>query len=110
GRLEQRLGDKVQRLKGWPKVPRALSGHLKRLAPNLREVGWDVDYDRSSKERTWYIQRHGVPEAPQPPSGESHATVGQTMHYGADRCGDGLYDGHDANDAIDHEPWNPDRL
>jgi hypothetical protein len=53
--LEERQGDQARKPAGWPKNPRSLSGHLKRLAPNLRAAGWTLDQDRSSIERfsTW---------------------------------------------------------
>jgi hypothetical protein len=55
--LEERLGDQARRLAGWPKNPRSLSGHLKRLAPNLRAAGWILDQDRSSKKRQDFATR-----------------------------------------------------
>ena len=36
---------------GWPKAPRSLSGQVKRLAPNLRQAGIEVEHDREGKER-----------------------------------------------------------
>jgi hypothetical protein len=33
---------------GWPKNPRALSAHLRRLAPNLQAAGWSIDFGRSN--------------------------------------------------------------
>jgi hypothetical protein len=63
GELEKRMGDQVRRKAGWPKNPRSLSGHLERLAPNLRKAGWFVDRDRKSKKRSWIILRHDDPTA-----------------------------------------------
>lgn len=40
--LEQKADDRTKRRKDWPKGPRGLSGALRRLAPNLRELGVDV--------------------------------------------------------------------
>jgi len=37
--------------KSWPGNARALSGHLRRLAPGLRKVGVDVDFGRTSVAR-----------------------------------------------------------
>ena len=39
--------DEVTRQKGWPKTPRVLSGHIRRIAPNLREAGIDVEFHHS---------------------------------------------------------------
>ncbi len=46
--LNQDAGDGVQRQKAWPKSPRALSGMIKRLAPNLRRAGVEVEQWRES--------------------------------------------------------------
>jgi putative DNA primase/helicase len=39
--LDQRVTDQTKRLKSWPKNGRSMVGHLKRLTPNLRAVGWE---------------------------------------------------------------------
>jgi hypothetical protein len=45
--LEVRHTDeKTRKRKEWPKGPRKLSGDLRRLAPNLRRAGIDVDFDK----------------------------------------------------------------
>jgi hypothetical protein len=41
--LDAKADDRTRRLHGWPKGPRALAGIIKRLAPNLRRVGIEVD-------------------------------------------------------------------
>jgi hypothetical protein len=41
----------------WPKSPRALSGELKRLAPNLRQAGIEVSFERTRKSRIVTITR-----------------------------------------------------
>jgi hypothetical protein len=35
-----------RQLKSWPLTPRGLSGVLRRLAPNLRQIGVNVEFDR----------------------------------------------------------------
>jgi len=51
--LEAKVDDATRRHKSWPNTPRALSGALRRIAPNLREVGLHIDFDtRSSRKRT----------------------------------------------------------
>lgn len=42
-RLNTRVGDTMQRQKGWPKNGRSLSSTLMRFAPNLRAVGINVE-------------------------------------------------------------------
>lgn len=44
--VEKLTDEKLRKSKAWPKSPRGLSGTLKRLAPNLRQVGVEVDFDR----------------------------------------------------------------
>ncbi len=46
--LNARTDDAIQRQKSWPRSPRALSGILRRLAPNLRAVGVEVDFSREA--------------------------------------------------------------
>lgn len=43
-RLNETVLDDVRREKGWPRNARALSGSLRRLAPNLREIGIDMAF------------------------------------------------------------------
>lgn len=44
GELNKRAGDADKRLKDWPLSARALSGTLRRLAPNLRQAGIEVEF------------------------------------------------------------------
>src|SRR5262249_50548518 len=105
--LEERLGDQTRRLSGWPKNPRALSGHLKRLAPNLRAAGWVLDQDRNSKKRCWMI--HRVENPPRPSFAASPNDLCNPMPSDADRFGPDFDGGNDANDATAGS-WNPDRF
>ncbi len=41
--LDAKADDRTRRLHGWPKGARALTGIIKRLAPNLRRMGIEVD-------------------------------------------------------------------
>jgi hypothetical protein len=103
--LEDHLGDQVRRPRGWPKGPRALSGQLKRLAPNLRKLGWDADRDRSSKNRSWIICRRDDGSGSQP----SQQAGCNPMPTDADCCEPIGNDANDGNDATAGDPWNPDR-
>jgi len=47
-RIESMATDADKRGKTWPKNPRSLSGILKRLAPNLRAAGVEVEHGRDS--------------------------------------------------------------
>lgn len=96
--LEERLGDKVRRISGWPKNARSLSGHLKRVAPNLRAAGWTMDQDRSSKKRSWVIQRADQQQPPEPSHDPSFWDGGESMPEEAE-WRDEIW--HNANDADD---------
>jgi hypothetical protein len=112
--LEERLGDQVRRLSGWPKNPRSLSGHLKRLAPNMRAAGWALEQDRSSKKRSWMIRRQTNDATPgaaiQPSSAASQDGGCEATPSDADWFGPNHDDGNDADDAAAGECWNPDRF
>ena len=71
--LEQHADDRVKHQKGWPHSSRALSGILKRLAPNLRAVGVDVQFGSTGrgneKRRNIILGKVGdscVPNVPTP--------------------------------------------
>ena len=49
--LDRAVDDKTKRAKGWPQTARALSGTIKRLAPNLRAVGLQVEMGRTGNGR-----------------------------------------------------------
>lgn len=106
--LEERQGEQTRRPAGWPKNPRSLSGHLKRLAPNLRAAGWVLEQDRSSKKRSWIIRRGVVASAASSvPSPEGTCDA---MPSDADWFETGQHDASDADDAGAGEGWNPDRF
>jgi hypothetical protein len=111
--LEERVGDQIRRLSGWPKKPQSLSGHLKRLAPNLRQAGWDVEkQDRTSQKRPWAIRRL-VDDATAHHAGSSSSSASQaegskSAQSDANWCRQVRDDGDDANDA-NAGAWNPDR-
>lgn len=57
------------RLRAWPKSPSALSGALRRLAPNLREIGIQVTFERSGGSRQITIRTgRKTPSSPSSPS------------------------------------------
>lgn len=103
-RLEERLGDQTRRMSGWPKNPRSLSGHLKRLAPNFRAAGWILQQDRSSKKRCWMI--HRVENEPRPSFATSPDDRCDSMPSDADFFGPDHDDGNDATAG----GWKPDRF
>lgn len=71
--IEGRVNDQVKRQNAWPKNARSMSGHLKRLAPNLRAGGWQISFHREAKQRLVVIERMSpnAPLASDPPVQES---------------------------------------
>lgn len=43
--LQERTPEKVQKQRDWPKKSNALSGQLRRIAPNLRRMGVEIELD-----------------------------------------------------------------
>jgi hypothetical protein len=109
--LENRVTDQIKRDKDWPKNPQSLTSHLKRLAANLRAVGWIVEKDRTSRKRSWTIRRDDVPPGSGPTSSSTSSSQGsrESMQPNADRCIFGGDDDGDTNDAFSGQPWNPDK-
>ena len=111
--LEDRVSDQVKRDKSWPKNPRSLTGHLRRIAPNMRKEGWNLIQDRTSKKRTWTIRRAddanetcAAPVASSFALSENGCSSMQTDAERSSLFGD---DANDANDANSGTQWNPDR-
>jgi hypothetical protein len=90
--LAERVNDQTKRQHGWPKNPRSLSGHLKRLSPNLRAAGWEVEHDRTSKKRVWSI-RHASPA----PSSANEVSPMQNDAKPCELFPNDASDGSDAN-------------
>lgn len=85
--LEQQVSDQVKRHKAWPKNGRSLAGQLKRLSPNLRLAGWDVECHRQASRRTWSIERRSP-----------------GVQTGAEPCTPSPSDTNDTDDAIPQPP------
>jgi hypothetical protein len=49
--LDEWVGDEARRRRDWPKSASALSNKLRRLAPNLRDAGLEIEFDRTEKAR-----------------------------------------------------------
>lgn len=77
--LSQQAGDQVARGKHWPKSPAALTGRLRRLAPNLERIGVQVEDRRESggqRTRTVSVRKNlenVVPSVPSVPIAANHA-------------------------------------
>ncbi len=69
-------GDRAKPPAGWPKKPNALTGRLRRLAPNMRRAGVVVDFHRTGGKRLIHLAANGretsAPSAPSAPTPEKH--------------------------------------
>ncbi|MHC4404575.1 MAG: hypothetical protein ACYTG0_33390 [Planctomycetota bacterium] len=101
--LESRVPDQTKRQQIWPKNPRSMSGHLKRLSPNLRAAGWQIEFRRESSRRLWWIRR--LPESASP---DAFASRLRHSQIGAERCEsvrkDAVQPARDVNDGDDANP------
>ena len=70
GALSTRVSDSTQRQSSWPKNPRALSNHLRRLLPNLRAAGVSVTFTPKAHagKRLIHLERTEKFAPPSPPS------------------------------------------
>jgi hypothetical protein len=107
--LDGRESEQTRRLHDWPKSPRALSGQLKRLAPNLRKLGWQVERDRNSKKRLWIMGPIDDGRDSTPSSEPSQDARGKTMQSDANWYHPEGNDANDGDDGSAEERWNPDR-
>jgi hypothetical protein len=55
--LSADVPDNVRKSKAWPGAPHIATGRLKRLASFLRQIGIDIEFDRSKKARTVRLAR-----------------------------------------------------
>jgi len=61
--LAERAGEKATKSPEWPRDGRALSGVLKRLAPDLRSLGYSIEHYRepnASRRRLWRLAKAEV--------------------------------------------------
>jgi hypothetical protein len=76
--LTAQAGERVTQLPTWPKTPRGLSGALKRVAPNLRRAGLEVQmYQRGDAKHSRAYRIQTVAVQPSEPS-DVHALRGAT--------------------------------
>lgn len=57
--LNGRADDATRRQRGWPGSLKALAGVLRRLTPNLRAVGVEVEFGRANRARVITIRKGG---------------------------------------------------
>ncbi len=66
GALGEVVGERAAKSKTWPDSPRALSGRLRRAAPFLRKLGFDIEFTREGRERTRTINITTTPSLSAP--------------------------------------------
>jgi len=104
--LEGRVTEQIKRQNVWPKNARSMSGHLKRLAPNLRASGWQATFRREARQRLVIIERMEV--CASPPALASSPDDDAAMQPDAKRCEpfpNDERDGHDAVAGPGDPPW-----
>lgn len=98
--LNQYVSDETTKQQGWPKRPNALSGAVKRIAPNLRAAGIECNMGRTKAGRFITLEYRGKsssPSSPATPSAESAFTVESEGDEVRDDVDDAAGDRH-------HEP------
>lgn len=89
--LNQHASDETKKQQGWPKSPNALSGALKRIAPNLRAAGIECNMGRINARRfitLEYTGKSSSTSSPASPSAESAFTKGSTGDEESDDADD----------------------
>lgn len=62
--LNERVSDEMKKQQGWPKRSNALSGAVKRIAPNLRAVGIECQMGRTKSGRFLTLEHRGNSSSP----------------------------------------------
>jgi hypothetical protein len=104
--LEDRVNDQIKRQNVWPKNARSMSGHVKRLAPNLRASGWQITFRREARQRLVIIERAEV--CASPPALASQPDDDAPMQANAKRRElrpNDERDGHDVGAGQGDPPW-----
>jgi hypothetical protein len=90
--LEKRASEAIKQLESWPKSPRGLSGELRRLAPNLRAAGIEIEFPGKvgrgdDRHRVVRIKVRAQPSPPSPPTDTSEKNGHKDTYEGV--SGDG---------------------
>ena len=66
--LTRQTASTVTSSNAWPKTPATLGNRLRRIAPLAREVGLEIEFDRSGETRTVVLRWRGRDTGPKTPS------------------------------------------
>jgi hypothetical protein len=106
--LESRADQKTKSLKSWPKTARTLGSVVKRLAPNLREVGIGVEFDRKGRKGSRIITlTAAVEHSGNPSSAPSAPSAGTESPEASDFSADANADNADANSLLSSSASSP---
>lgn len=79
--LNQLVTDDKKKARNWPKNARGMSGALKRIAPNLRELDITVEFLRSSgRDRTRQIEIRKASASSEPSESSDSESTGADVH------------------------------
>jgi hypothetical protein len=105
--LTKRVSEEVAKSREWPKKGHVLSGKLRRLAPNLRQVGVAVEFSREdTSARTRLITIRAVPkeQGGGGASKASEASDGAATSQSVSSCGGDGWAGRASTGASGHDP------
>lgn len=98
--LNDQVDDEIRRRRDWPKSARAMGGALRRIAPNLKAEGIEVEFDREGgKRRAIYLTRTHLEQGGDESSEPSSSSEQSVASFSSD-------DAKDANDGHD-DPFDP---
>lgn len=89
--LNQYVSDETKKQQGWPKRPNALSGAVKRIAPNLRAAGIECNMGRTKAGRFITLEYKGKSSSPSSPATSSSESA-FTVESEGDEVGDDVDD------------------
>ena len=102
-------GEQATRGREWPKRANALSGRLKRLAPNLAAVGIVVEFYRDTTGRTITIKQEKVRDSSSSSSSSSRHRQNKAFSHDDPRSHDDPADAHDDPVTIPPEWETPEK-
>ena len=90
--LHQHASDETKKQQGWPKRPNALSGAVKRIAPNLRVAGIDCNMGRTKAGRFITLEYRGKSSSTSSSATPSTGSAFTVDLMGDEGCDDAEYD------------------
>jgi len=80
GELNKQVAESVTRMRSWPGTPWKLSNVLRRLSPNLRRAGIQIEFDRKAgnqRERLIFLTKTPVPSKPSASAGSPATPISE---------------------------------